>query len=382
VPDVGKNQRSGFFYLTKGKMNAVMNPPSAEQATLYYREGSSDKVYQCSIKPSGELFVVNFAYGRRGATLTTGTKTSSPVEHGVAKKIFDKLVQEKTAKGYTTGENGTPYQHTDREKSVSGILPQLLNPIDEAQANRLIKDPAWCVQEKFDGRRVMLMKVGLVISGVNKKGLTIGLPNSIMKSAAAIRADFIVDGEAVGERLHVFDLLTLDGQNLQPVPYRARVLALMNLLAANLAPHFIFAETAFKEHDKQRLLDELRIKKKEGIVFKQVEAPYTVGRPNSGGSQLKHKFYATVSAVVAKINAQRSVEIRLLNQDGWQPAGNVTVPANRRIPQVGAVVEVRYLYAFRESGCLFQPVFLEERTDVEKHECVCSQLKYKSTDEE
>ena len=39
--------------------------------TLYYREGSSDKVYQAAIVPAGELFVVNFAYGRRGSTLTT-----------------------------------------------------------------------------------------------------------------------------------------------------------------------------------------------------------------------------------------------------------------------------------------------------------------------
>jgi len=48
-----------------------MNPPAAASITLYYREGSSDKVYQCSIEPSGELFVVNFAHGRRGSTMNT-----------------------------------------------------------------------------------------------------------------------------------------------------------------------------------------------------------------------------------------------------------------------------------------------------------------------
>ena len=47
--------------------------------TLYYREGSSDKVYQCQIEQAGERFVVNFAYGRRGGTLNTGTKTNVPV---------------------------------------------------------------------------------------------------------------------------------------------------------------------------------------------------------------------------------------------------------------------------------------------------------------
>src|SRR6266478_745084 len=70
---------------TKGKMNATMSPPEAERITLYYREGSSDKVYQASIEPKGELFVVNFAYGRRGSTMNTGTKTSSPVDYETAK---------------------------------------------------------------------------------------------------------------------------------------------------------------------------------------------------------------------------------------------------------------------------------------------------------
>ena len=104
-----------------------MNAVTSKTITLYYREGSSNKVYQAAIEPAGNQFVVNFAYGRRGATLTTGTKTSSPVDYDTAKKIHTKLVSEKKAKGYTEGADGTPYQHTD--KQASGILPQLLNPI-------------------------------------------------------------------------------------------------------------------------------------------------------------------------------------------------------------------------------------------------------------
>jgi len=88
-------------------MNAKMNTSQTERITLYYREGSSDKVYQASIEPRGELFVVNFAFGRRSATLQTGTKTPEPVDYDSAKKIYDKLVQEKKAKGYTEGPDGT-----------------------------------------------------------------------------------------------------------------------------------------------------------------------------------------------------------------------------------------------------------------------------------
>src|SRR5258708_4128233 len=78
---------SSFQTTTKRKsMNAVME--TQERITLYYREGSSDKVYQAAIEPAGDMFVVNYAHGRRGSTLSTGTKTSSPVDYDRAKCIY------------------------------------------------------------------------------------------------------------------------------------------------------------------------------------------------------------------------------------------------------------------------------------------------------
>jgi bifunctional non-homologous end joining protein LigD len=114
-------------------MNEVLNTRQAECITLYYREGSSDKVYHAVIEPQGEGFVVNIAYGRRGSTMNTGTKTQAPVDYDTAKSIYDKLVREKMAKGYTEGPDGTPYQNTPKEDRVTGLLPQLLNPIDEQE---------------------------------------------------------------------------------------------------------------------------------------------------------------------------------------------------------------------------------------------------------
>ena len=112
--------------------------------------------------------------------MNTGTKTSSPVVYETAKGIYDKLVREKTAKGYTPGEDGTPYHNTAKSERVTGILPQLLNPIEEEEVHRLIKDPAWCMQEKKDGKRTLLQKQGAAIHGINKKGLLVGLPSPIV----------------------------------------------------------------------------------------------------------------------------------------------------------------------------------------------------------
>ena len=356
-------------------MNAVIEAQG--RITLYYREGSSDKVYQATIEPAGELFVVNFAYGRRGSTLITGAKTSSPVDYATAKKIFTKLVNEKKAKGYAEGEGGTPYQHTD--KQLSGILPQLLNPIEEADVERLLRDDDYCAQEKFDGRHLLIRKQDKDIEGINKKGLLVGLPETVANDIRNLPGSFIPDGESIGDDYHVFDLLEVNGENLRPLPYRTRLVRLVNLLLSTANhPHVRLVETAFTTGQKIELWHRLRQENREGIVFKRLDAPYTPGKPNSGGPQLKFKFVATLSAVVAKVNIRRSVEISLLKGRNLISCGNVTIPANHDIPTVGMAVEVRYLYAHRESHALFQPVYLGPRGDVEAGEFLASQLKYKA----
>ena len=351
-----------------------------ENITLYYREGTSDKVYQCQIEPAGERFVVNFSYGRRGSTLNTGTKTNVPVDYDSAKRIFDKLVKEKKSNGYTEGESGTPYQHSD--KQPSGILPQLLNAINEEQVLDLMNDDDWLAQEKFDGRRMLVQKHAQNIIGINKKGNTIGLPLPVFDVVRGFDADVIIDGECINDTLHAFDLLELDGVDIRSWPYRERLAALMNLLFSVQQTTIKLVETAFTTAQKLELLNKLREGKREGIVFKLATAAYVPGRPNVGGSQLKHKFVATLSAVVTKVNQKRSVEISLLGKNGWQTAGNVTIPANQSIPSVGEVVEIRYLYAHEQSNVLYQPVYLGRRDDVDRSECNVGQLKYKPEDDE
>ena len=346
--------------------------------TLYYRGGSSDKVYQCRIEPAGERFVVNFAYGRRGSTLNTGTKTNVPVDYDAAKRTYDKLVKEKTAKGYTPGEDGTPYHHS--EDKFTGILPQLLNPIEEKDALRLLNDPAYVLQPKYDGRRMLIWKQDDVIHGINKKGLQTGLPDTVLRDVQAMPGNFILDGECIGDVFHTFDLLVLNGEDLRSKDYRARLTALLDLYARSQHRFIKYATTAFSIREKTDLYQQLLREQQEGVVFKRLTAPYIPDRPSTGGPQLKYKFYATVSCVVSKINSQRSVEVRLLGKDGWVPCGNVTIPANHPIPAVLQVIEVRYLYAHRESHALYQPTYLGLRSDVSPEECGLHQLKYKPED--
>lgn len=94
---------------------------------------------------------------------------------------------------------------------------------------------------------------------------------------------------------------------------------------------------------------------------------------------MKFKFVETASFIVGGANpGRRSVALELIDASGQRtPAGNVTIPPNHVIPQMGTVIEVRYLYAFPESGAVYQPVYLGPRDDIPTEECTVDQLKFK-----
>jgi bifunctional non-homologous end joining protein LigD len=368
----------GFLPNLKPKYKTM----SMQSKSLYYREGSSDKEYHVRIEPTDGKYLVNFAYGRRGTTLQTGTKTNTPVDLESATKIFSRIVSEKMAKGYTEGEAGTPYEHTENAGRVSGIQVQLLNPVTETEVGTFLQDDAFCAQEKYDGKRLLLKKEGAVITGINRRGLEVGILSSLI-STIQLFPEVVFDGESIGEIFQVFDLLFCRGEDLRAKPYHERYLALLNVLSAVQQHQIKLVPTVWNTPGKTRLLAELRETNKEGIVFKQADASYTPGRPNSGGTQFKHKFYASASCIVAGTNkSKRSVRLVLFDPVMQKEAGNVTIPPNHEMPSMGNVVDVRYLYAFKESGSLYQPTYLGVRSDVSVTECTTAQLKYKAAEDE
>jgi bifunctional non-homologous end joining protein LigD len=349
------------------------------QTTLYYREGSSDKVYQAFIETTVGGCLVRFAYGRRGSTLTTGTKTPHPVTLDKAATILDKLIRAKLAKGYTPGEDGVVHSSPENEGDDTGIRCQLLNPVDEPEISALLRDDRWCLQEKFDGRRMMIRKIGGTVTSINRRGLVIAIPEPIERSSLEIPFDFLIDGEAVGDVLHVFDLLEFRGNDLRPTPYRDRLARLVRWITPGDGIQTV--RTTTDTGGKQSMLHSLRMDGREGTVLKDLNAAFSPGRPASGGSQLKFKFVETASFIVGNIHPKkRSVGLELIDGNGnLASAGNVTIPSNHDIPISGAVLEVRYLYAFEESGSVYQPVYLGVRDDINRSECITSQLKFKQS---
>jgi bifunctional non-homologous end joining protein LigD len=258
----------------------LTGPAQARAVTLDYRDGPSDKVYAAAVEPRGPGYVVTFAYGRRGGTLAAGTKTPSPVGLDEANRVYDRLVREKTAKGYGPAEGGTRFEGTEHARRATGVLPQLLNPVEEADVDRLVADDEWWAQPKFDGRRVLVLKEASTVTGTNRTGLTIALPEPVAAAVSSVPADrCLLDGELVGDVYHCFDLLNVGGEDLRDEPYARRYDAALDLVDA--VPHdaLRYAETAVTAARKRQLVDRLRREDAEGVVFKRRLARYTHGRP-------------------------------------------------------------------------------------------------------
>lgn len=208
---------------------------------------------------------------------------------------------------------------------------------------RLLADPAWWAQPKHDGRRLLVDKRGDKITGINRLGLSIALPDTLAHDVTQCPLDLVLDGEWVEETFHAFDVLLIADDEIGALRYAERYLRLMNLLASFQHGHIQLVQTAFTPRQKAELFDQLKKANAEGVVFKRIDAPYIAGRPASGGPQLKTKFVTTASFIVGKINAKRSVSLLLFEGDKIKPAGNVTIAPNQEIPETGQVVECRYL---------------------------------------
>ena len=352
--------------------------PAAQTIALFYREGSSDKEYHVHLKERDGGWVVEFQYGKRGSALRSGAKTKDPVDYATAKKTYDKTVQGQLKDGYTEDEGGAIYQSAMATNDFTGVLPQLLNSVDLELADDYMVDSGWMLQEKFDGQRLMLRKIDGQVQGINRNGIRVAIPVIFETALMELPCQScLIDGEWMGERFAAFDLVELDG-DLRSLGAKERKERLDQTVAHLTEGPFIHVETAFDEESKRALMSRVKEQVGEGLVGKRVGSSYKAGRPNSGGDQIKLKFVESATMIVSSQHKTlRSVAVCGLDEKGQRvEKGSVTIPANHEIPGVGDIVEVGYLYAYK-NGSLYQPVYKGKRVDKAEADCVLSQLKYK-----
>jgi bifunctional non-homologous end joining protein LigD len=354
-----------------------------ESTSLYYKEGVSDKLYNAAIEEKNGGFVVNFSYGRRGGALKSGTKTNNAVSLDQAKKIYESLLKEKTGKGYQKiplDQSQAIHVPENLPETISESKCVLLNPIKESQLQDYINDENWLAQPKFDGVRFMLHKKDKTLRAYNRRGLNCNIPTVIWNDSEKHDKDFLLDGELVGEKYYVFDILEYDGEKLENFTLVERLKYLDKF--KSFSESVCLTDSYYTKQEKEEFYKKSFEKNEEGVVFKEKSAKYYIGRPSSGGSYVKYKFYATCSCFVTEINeGKRSVKLGLLNGRKLIDCGKVTIPVNYDVPEVGAIVEIRYLYAYKQSGNLYQPTYLGMRQDIQDSDCQKSQLKYKKEED-
>lgn len=348
-----------------------------QQTSLAYKGGGSDKVYHAQVQEVSGGYNVNFQYGKRGATLITGCKNKEPVSLEVAQKEFKKLVNSKTAKGYSEAESGSVFQSKDFENRITGVVLQLLNKITNPEY--YIENDDYFMQEKEDGHRRAIKLVDGVVTSINKKGLEVLSPEEVIEPIFALNKNITVDGELIGNKYRIFDILQYEDRDVRQLTALDRYKLLKSTGLLNVVPTF------FTKAEKRQAFEKMspKEKKSEGVVFKKVDSPYIGGRPSSGGDQLKSKFYATDTfEVVSHHKTRRSVNVVSYTETGVAyDMGNITIPENTPMPDIGDFVEIRYLYCY-EGGKLFQTTFLNVRDDQDRSDCHMKEIKFKSPDDD
>jgi bifunctional non-homologous end joining protein LigD len=375
---------------TTGKtQNTAERTMQTEKTELYFRQGSSDKVYHLQLENVQDQWSVQAQWGRRGSALQSDVKVDSTT-YEEAKRVYDRILREKTGKGYqisqaTANGNAAMAVGLPACKEHSGHTPELLTPIEEPDALRLAEDASWWFQQKFDGRRLAVQKTDGNYTGINKLGQIVSIDSRLAGLLDLVQAKgFLADGEITDSHFHIWDLLSVNDTDLRIESYEMRYVHLTRLFRG-VHQGLRVCETAMTEKAKRAFVKKMHDANAEGFVCKNRHAAYACGR---AGQHYKCKFVTTASFIVGpkpdkKVDdGHRSIAVYLLDGNRPRFMGTVGVPDRYSLPRVEQVVEVRYLYCHPgPDGKLIQAKYFGKvRDDIQHAECSVSQLKLKADD--
>lgn len=271
---------------------------------------------------------------------------------------------------------------------MTRLLPQLAKQTEVTSLERFINNDTWVLEQKLDGHRLLLLSPGgdhpptaLTRSGTP---YTRKLPKAIQNfrfptvGGEVIPAgEWVLDGELVDGIFWCFDLPRFPSAPLD-MPLHLRRAALEMLLGQIEHP-FKLVPQAKTAAEKIDLADRALTNNFEGLLLKQVNAPY-----RSGGRTeewLKVKFVKTADVIVTGVrdDGKESVRYCVVDSATGNPLeiGRASLIGKEKSGaiNIGDVIEVRYLYVGAD-GRLYQPTVLRKRFDKFPHECTTDQLQH------
>jgi len=271
---------------------------------------------------------------------------------------------------------------------VKGMNFRDITSSDERVA-RLMNDPAWVLQQKLDGARV------LAHLGTGDGPIFRQRNDGPMKFAAvaqhlrAIHADIerigfqtpvILDGEVIPSTgvFHVWDMILPDAMDL---PYANRLLHLRRTLGSHKLDRVQEVTTMMGSGPKNDLYQRLLSAGAEGAMLKHLDNLYRPG--DRVDDAVKVKFVKTAEVIVLEVNRPDA-------RHGSARLGAYRTGANAEMVEVGAcsligkphvepgdVIEIQYLY---NSGTdlkptMYQPRMTKVRPDKAAEDCTIAQFR-------
>jgi bifunctional non-homologous end joining protein LigD len=236
-------------------------------------------------------------------------------------------------------------------QSKDAAMPDFIEPQLCKLVQRPPDSPQWVHEVKFDGYRLQLRVANGEAVLRTRKGLDWSARFPEIRQRARGLPDCIIDGEVVSLDAHgalsfealqaalserstaalvfyAFDLLFLRGEDLRPLPLRERKRRLQQLLGdaageLRYVPHFTAAADA--------VLQKVCRMRLEGIVSKQIDAPYASGR---GHGWSKSKCRAGQEVIIGGWSEQdgalRALLVGVRRGGGLAYAGRVGTGFDRR----------------------------------------------------
>ena len=256
----------------------------------------------------------------------------------------------------------------------------------DGRALDLVISDAYCMQQKIDGRRLIIVKTEHGISCYNKRYETsVAAPTWLYEALDKLPgAPWGFDGELTDDgHYHVFDLTNAPNSksigikmDLTQRPFDERQL-LLQVVSKNWKHDNLHRlETHYNSQDKFMHLLDLRKSGAEGVVFRPRDSI-----DHFTGQVYKYKFYQSVDAIVTnlRVGGKQAITVGVFHNNEVRDIGNAKVDfeTQDKLKVHTSVVEIRHRglgSSIETGGRMIEPVFLRVRHDKPAYLCDSDQL--------